>query len=190
MQKVAILGLAGDPPHNGHKAVMQLASRYVDEVWFMPCNLHKFKNPIASPEDRLKMCSLVGKTSEYEIYRKLSGYTFDIVSNITRDMPQYEFSFVIGQDNADHINTWYNWQELIKLVRFIVVPRGTTKPLKDWYLKDGHIFADGIDEQNCSSTKIRELIKKNKYEEAGAYLNPDVLQYIKDKELYVEPRYG
>lgn len=42
MQKVAILGLAGDPPHNGHKAVLQLASRYADEVWLMPCYKHKF----------------------------------------------------------------------------------------------------------------------------------------------------
>lgn len=184
MQKVAILGLAGDPPHNGHKAVMQLASRYVDEVWLMPCYLHKFKNPIASPEARLAMCSLVGKTSNYEINHKFYRYTFDIVNNLKKDMP-YDFSFVIGQDNADHINTWYNWQELIKLVRFIVVPRGNTKPLQDWYLKDGHIFADGVDEQNCSSTKIRELIKKNRYEEAGVYLDPNVLQYIKDKELYV-----
>jgi hypothetical protein len=29
------------------------------------------------------------------------------------------------------------------------------------------------------------LIKNNKYEEAGVYLDPNVLQYIKDKELYV-----
>jgi len=185
VQKVAILGLAGDPPHNGHKAVMQLASQHVDEVWLMPCYLHKFKNPIASPENRLAMCNLVGKTSNYEINHKFYGYTFDIVNNLKRDMPQYEFSFVIGQDNADHINVWYKWPELIKLVRFIVVPRGNTKPLQDWYLHNGHIFTDGIDEQNCSSTRIRELIKNNKYEEAGVYLDPNVLQYIKDKELYV-----
>jgi nicotinate-nucleotide adenylyltransferase len=183
--KIAILGLAGDPPHNGHKAVMQLAARYVDEVWLMPCYLHKFKNPIASPENRLAMCNLFGKVSDYEIIHKFCGYTFDIVNNLKKDMPQHEFSFVIGQDNADHIDTWYNWQELIKLIRFIVVPRGNVKSLKNWYWHDNHIFADNVEQQDCSSTKIRELIKNNKYEEAAVHLDPKVLRYIKDNELYV-----
>jgi nicotinate-nucleotide adenylyltransferase len=185
VQKVAILGLAGDPPHNGHKAVMELASRYVDEVWLMPCYLHKFKSPIALPEDRLTMCKLVGKTSDYEISHKSFGYTYDNLVNLKRDFPQCEFSLVIGQDNANLIHTWNKYELLIKSVRFIVISRGKSGVLNDWYLHNDHIFVKTSFLMFDSSSEIRNWIKNKQYTEAAHYLEPSVLQYIKDKELYV-----
>lgn len=182
--QIAVLGLAGDPPHEGHKSLMWLASQYVDEVWLMPCYLHKFKKPIASPEQRLAMCQMIGKTSDYEIVNRLEGYTFELVNGLRRDFPQYEFSIVIGQDNANHINHWVRWEELIGSTRFIVMPRGDRKVLKDWYLHNGHIFVNEPN-QEYSSTEIRKLIANKNFEEAAKHLDAEVLKYILENELYV-----
>lgn len=181
--KVAILGLAGDPPHNGHKSIMGVVSKFVDEVWLMPCYFHKFKKPIATPEQRLAMCRMLGKTSDYEIQHKFYGYTIDIVNSLKRDFPEHEFSIVIGQDNANSIQYWVKWQELIAGNRFIVVPRGD-RASSEWYLNAPHIFVHDFMPQEYSSTEIRRLIKAKNYTEAAAHLDPDVLKYIMENELY------
>ena len=83
--KVAILGGAFNPIHNGHIQLAQFvlnASGEFDEVWLMPANNHMYNKDMASPEHRLKMCELAAKKDarikvfDYEIAHNLKGETY------------------------------------------------------------------------------------------------------------------
>jgi nicotinate (nicotinamide) nucleotide adenylyltransferase len=88
---------------------------------------------------RLKMCELAiearreaasgVKACDYEFKHNLRAESFEIVSRlITEYSATFQFSFVIGLDNAHKIHTWSKWQDLISLLPFIVVPRVIASP--------------------------------------------------------------
>lgn len=168
---VAIMGTAADPIHNGHIAIAKFVlntSRIFDEVWLMPPYEHMTKKCVASAEHRLAMCHLVEKLDarikvfSYEIDRKLRGDTFHMVKSLLEEpcfAGMYDFSLIIGQDNANTFETWVGADVLEKMIRFVVVPRQGVKfnPDVTWYLKPPHIYlAADAPLTDISSSHIRD----------------------------------
>src|SRR5437879_924479 len=63
---------------------------------------------------------------DYEIRHRFRGETYHSIKKLlTEDIArnQCEFSFIIGQDNADDFATWSNADSLERMIRFIVLPR-------------------------------------------------------------------
>jgi nicotinate-nucleotide adenylyltransferase len=200
---VAILGGAFDPITVGHvkTADRVLATGLVDEVWFMPCFKHRFGKVMAPVEDRLNMCKLaIGidirlKLSTFEIvcanpikgWSNFSGETILVAKQLQTKLGKvHAFSFVIGMDNANTIDKWSKYEELINIVRFIVVPRKSeTRDTKvNWYLKYPHVYLEDADIPEISSTNIRMAVKQNNIEFLKNNLQPEVLQYINKNGLY------
>lgn len=196
--QIAIFGGAFDPIHNGHIQTAQYVlnnSGVIDEVWLMPPPAHMSGKKMASAEDRLNMCRLAAekdgriKVFDYEIKNKLGGETYFFFKKLLNDKElneKYEFSMIIGLDNANTFDKWVNYAELEKMARFIIVPRkGVEKdPRVKWYLKSPHIFLD--EETNiveASSTMIRRMLKDNDVE-ITKYIDPKVLHYIREHQLY------
>lgn len=197
--KIAIYGGSFDMIHNGHIEVSKFVLNSItefSEVWLTPVFSHVCGKPLSPPEHRLEMCRLAGridrriKVCDYEIKHKLSGSTYNLMNRLINDNEyneEYEFSVIIGLDNANSFNTWVDYQYLEKLVRFVVIPRRgvLADPKVDWYLKDPHIylnFESSITE--CSSTLVRALLKENKINKASELVNIDVLEYIDKNNLY------
>jgi len=83
--KVALFGGRFDPVHNGHLAIAKevLSHEDIDELWFIPDNIHQWNPIVASADDRLKMLELaignrhsersvsasVGMTNKKNIFR-------------------------------------------------------------------------------------------------------------------------
>jgi len=130
------------------------------------------------------------KIFDYEINHQLNGKTIDFVKLLKNDpkYKDYNFSMIIGQDNANTFHTWVNYDELERMMRFVVIPRaGVERDMNvDWYLKPPHIFLNpektGI--MNTSSTTIREMLKNND-PGVSEYLDPKVLNYIQVNNLYI-----
>lgn len=196
-KRIAIYGGAFNPIHNGHIQVAKFvlnASGYFDEVWLMPAYKHMYNKEMASPEDRLKMCELAAKEDarikvfDYEIRHKLAGETFRLVKELNNDKEyeNYDFYFVIGQDNANTFNKWVNYEHLEKMAKFVVVPRlGVEKdPNVNWYLNKPHIYLnnEGFNIPEMSSTEIRNKINGGDF--VLDMMNENVINYIKDKGLY------
>lgn len=209
--KVAILGGAFNPITNGHIATAQFVlntSKTFDEVWLMPCYGHMYGKKMVSAKRRLEMCRLAAsvdgriKVFDYEIKNKLSGETYQTVKLLLEEKfakEQYDFSWVIGQDNANTFDKWVNYELLERMIRFVVVPRDGIPPTKkaSWYLKEPHIHI--TDEHNIgdiSSTQVRNLLKSF-YKASGnndvffldkarEKVHKDVLEYIERNELYKE----
>lgn len=198
---VAILGGAYNPVTLGHIKIAQLvlnASKWADEVWMMPCYQHMDGKNMTSPEQRLDMLKEAVKVdgrikvSDYEIKHKLHGETYHMLNKITHDndYEHYNFAFVIGQDRADTIDTWYNSEELLKMdVSYIVVPRvGIDRdPNITWYLQQPNIYiaADGGMNYEISSSIVRDCIKTNNVSEINKYVDDNVYKYIKEKGLFI-----
>jgi len=197
---VAILGGAFDPITNGHIQLAQFvlnSSKQFEQVWLVPCFKHRYNKKMTSPIHRLAMCELGSRLDsrisvcDYEIESKFSGETFNLLTNLF-DSPlatNIDFSWIIGQDNANTFNKWYNYKELEKLVKFVVVPRkGIPVDFKmDWYLKEPHIYLkpDNNEVMEISSTEVRNMIKHQS--NSGIikkFINKKVYDYISNNNLY------
>lgn len=205
---VAILGGAFDPIHDGHLAVAKFIldfSAMFDQVWLMPCYAHLYGKKMALSKHRLNMCKLASQgdrriiTSDYEIAHKLGGETYQLIKTIMNEdfaKHKFDFSFVIGMDNALSFDKWQHFEDLERMVRFVVVPRsGYGKEIKkNWFLKPPHmLLCPEKSLPKISSTEIRRMVKcmgeNNAFSKKdefllGQNLHPDVLSYIKDHNLY------
>lgn len=167
--KVAVFGGAFDPITQGHINTAQFVlntSKKFDEVWLMPCYSHMNGKYMAPPQERLDMCRIAARidgrirVSDYEIANQLSGETYKLAKLLLNDKEyeQCNFSFIIGQDNANDFHNWVNFEELERLAPFIVVPRPGVEPDygHPWYLKPPHTYLVGERTiHEISSTKIR-----------------------------------
>jgi len=196
---VAVLGGAFDPVTDGHIA----AAKYVldacgifDEVWLMPCLCHMYAKRMEAPHHRLRMCEIAAESvggvvvSPYEIDRGLGGKTSELVRRLlAEDFPgaRYDFSFVIGMDNANSFGRWASHKDLERAARFVVVPRPGIEPGGKfrWYESPPHILVPSSDRLiQTSSTLVRSMLRKGQHDMAAEHLHPGVLDYIKEHGLY------
>jgi nicotinate-nucleotide adenylyltransferase len=196
---VAILGGSFNPVTKAHVNLAQYVlntSRVFDSVWLMPCYEHMFGKPLESPEHRLAMvrlaCQVDGRIEpcDYEIKNKLSSETYQTVKLLLEEdfaKGQYDFSWIIGMDNANTFQQWVNYEHLERMIRFVVVPREGVErdPSVDWYLKPPHIYLGDTDREigEMSSTLVRSLLE-NVIIDMDQYLDPQVYMYIQDHKLY------
>lgn len=188
IKKVAIYGTAANPIHIGHVAIVQEVAKHFDEVWLSPCYIHKFSKKLIDGQARLTMCKLALKNipnvvlSDIEIKQKWEYGTYDMLSKMKDMFNNIEFHFVIGQDNANNIKKWQHWEKLIAEFGFVVLPR-LSLPLQSWYSQAPHLYLENFKPINVNSTNIRNMIS-NSDESVQTCLHPDVLEFIKEHELY------
>lgn len=99
--RIALLGGAFNPPHNGHVAIARqiLDFGLADELWFLPSFGQSPPKEVAPPTDRLAMTRLLNvpntKVSTIEIDNKLDGETIHLLPFLPKE---HTFSFIIGAD--------------------------------------------------------------------------------------------
>jgi nicotinate-nucleotide adenylyltransferase len=191
---VALLGGAFDPIHRGHIEIAKVVLNKggFDEVWLIPNYFHLHKKNMAPSEDRLNMCQIAVskyqriKVFDYDIRNKLEGETYYSMEKLLNDpeYKSYNFSFVIGQDNANTMYKWFKYEELINMIPFVVISRTGIErdETVDWYLKPPHKFIDVVF-VGISSTEIKQMLRE-KDSDARRYLDRDVISYIKRNKLY------
>lgn len=125
--QVALLGGAFNPITVGHIQVAQFVlntSKKFDEVWITPAYGHMYGKEMASPEDRIAMCKLAAevdariKVFDFEIANQLKGETYQTVKLLKEELAykdKYDFSWIIGLDNANTFDKWVNYEHLENL---------------------------------------------------------------------------
>ncbi|NCN07694.1 hypothetical protein GW933_03290 [Candidatus Falkowbacteria bacterium] len=195
--KVAILGGAFDPPTIGHIKLAQFVlntSKTFDEVWLMPCYRHMNGKQMIDPEHRLRMCEIAArvdgriKVFDFEIKNQLAGQTYHFVKTLLDQQmakDQYDFSIIIGMDNANDFPTWVGYEELERMMRFVVVPRIGVKRNEsvNWYLRPPHIFlTEESDVPDTASTNVREWLRHQDI--MMPELDEHIFNYILAHQLY------
>ena len=197
--KVAILGGAFNPITKAHIQLSQFVLNTTgefDEVWLMPSYKHMFNKKMVSPEQRLEMCRIASqvdgriKVFDYEIKNELAGETYNLFKRLKQDEElndKYNFSMIIGIDNANSFHKWVNFEELERMVRFIVVDRkGFIRDENvNWYLEKPHIYLKNEDDvMEGSSTTVRNILSGKEDKNLNDFLDINVINYIKNNNLY------
>ncbi len=193
-KKIILFGGTFDPIHNGHLLLAQYALEFInaEKVIFIPSYMppHKLNYKINHWKHRLNMVKLAIKNnpnfvvSDFEIKKKNISYTYITIEHFSKVYKNYEMYFLIGFDSLLELNTWQNWQYIIKKVKFLVgsrmVKKDKLKKLNKEIFKKVICFDSPIIE--VSSTEIRERIKKGWI---VSYFLPDkVEKYIQKNKLY------
>lgn len=131
-RRAILLGGTFDPIHLGHLAVAEQAQAALaaDEVWVIPAGVPPHRPVTAAPEDRLAMARAAAKSRpgwrvlDLELRRRGPSYTRDTVAELACARPAVEQWFLLGADAAREIGSWHRLDDLLDIVRFVVVNRG------------------------------------------------------------------
>jgi nicotinate-nucleotide adenylyltransferase len=194
-----------NPPHLGHfEKARAILDRIPDSVIiFLPTYNNPWSKPLEKFGHRTNMIlyslddldPVIGKhlparmfISLFEhVYCEALKATVDVVKLLKRRFPDADpdrMSYLIGHDQADLMDKWSRWEELIELIPFIVVSRGGYEENKmDWYRKEPHLFLNApVEHDSLSSTQIREQLKQERF---SPYVTTSTLNYIRRNNLYV-----
>lgn len=214
--KIAILGGSFNPPHIGHLFICSyvFACADVEQVWCIPCYQHAFGKSLAAFEHRLAMCELAlsafreNAVNVLSIERDRQGtsWTIDTVRYLRKNYPDIDFTWIIGSDVLNELEQWKDFDELQRLIDFLVVPRAgslsdsstvrqacgahgngnSSSANRLNHLKQQRDALTELDIYlpNVSSTVIRERVKQA---QSIRHLVPDaIVAYISTHNLYLE----
>jgi nicotinate-nucleotide adenylyltransferase len=180
-----------NPIHTGHQQLAEylIDNKLVDEVWFVvsPCNPLKNQTDLLDEYVRLDMLMLAirnqskFKVSDIEFTMPIPSYTVDTLRQFSIQFPEYQFSLLIGSDNALVFDKWKNPFEILEKYPVYVYPR-IGFDFKDVAHKYPQMQLLKTPYFNISSTQIRESIAKKK--DVSQWLHPDVYEFIIENNLY------
>lgn len=194
--RIGILGGTFNPIHIGHLILAEEVREklLLGKIIFVPAYQppHKDNSDIASAPIRLAMVKTAIKGNKYfsvsdiEIKRDGRSYTIDTLREFKKLYPQDELYFIIGSDLLKYLDDWKDWDEIVKMVRFIVATR-PGYPLEEisTYIASRQTGAStvAIRAVDVSGFEIRKAIKE---ERSFRYLVPDsVFKYINRRKLYL-----
>lgn len=188
VMRVGIIGGSFDPAHFGHLLVARQVKEILklDEIWLMPYFRHSWDLTVASASHRFAMTKLIEEKGinvcDEELKYKEKSYTIQTVRRLKKKYPLYTFFWIVGSDILADFKRWKEHKNLIKEIRFLVVPRnGHALPSK---LPTGFELVSSPEfiTSNISSSVVRRRIMK-KLSIDGLVSKP-VLLYIQKYKLY------
>lgn len=131
--RIALYGGTFDPPHRGHLNIATRITKLfeLDRFVFLPAfhAPHKTESAAAGPFHRFAMLCLATENlprvyvSDMELRTGERRYTYDTLNEFKSKNPDDDIFFVMGADSWEEIPTWHRWEDLLKLVNFIIVSR-------------------------------------------------------------------
>jgi nicotinate-nucleotide adenylyltransferase len=185
LRRLGIYGGTFDPIHHGHLILAREAREqlHLDTVLFIPAAMSPFRNEPAAPAaDRLAMLEAAIANEPgfcidpIELQRPPPSYTVDTIELIRKRDADAELFLLIGQDNVAGLPKWHRFDELAKMVQFVVLDRvGVPAP---------HSYIVVQRKIDISATKIRNRVASHL---SIRYLVPDAVEdVIRSRGLYQE----
>jgi nicotinate-nucleotide adenylyltransferase len=182
--RIGIYGGTFDPVHHGHLILARQALEEfkLDRLVFVPAAESPFKihNHTAPAGDRLAMLRLAVASEDrfsvdpLEIERGGISYSIDTVKLFRNREPGAELFFLLGEDNAERLSEWHRFEELKKMVYFVVLSRS-----EDFQSPEYPVVQRRIE---ISATEIRNRVAN---QESITYLVPESVKgYIEKHQLY------
>ncbi len=180
-----------NPVHVGHLIIANHVAQHhaLDEVWLVvtPQNPLKNKASLLPDYQRLQLIKLaIGdnpklKASDIEFKLPQPNYTITTLAHLTQKFPTINFSIILGQDNLQSFNKWFQYEHILANYQLIIYPRPNvapsvfdTHPNVHWVTNAPHMAV--------SATAIRAALKAK---QSVAYLVPQAaLNYINEMHFY------
>jgi len=181
LKKIGIFGGSFDPIHHGHLILAReaLETLPLDRVLFIPAaqSPHKPENAPASPELRWEMltAAIAGEpafaASRLELDRPPPSYSVETVEQLRTEMSDAQFYFLVGEDNLPQLPSWHRFEELRRLVQFVVLDRSGQDVAYDYPAVRRKI--------DISATAIRKRVARG---QSIRYLVPETVERIISRE--------
>ena len=143
----------------------------------------KGRQPVVSAKQRFQMADLavtamglspMVEVLPLEVNREGNSYAIDTVTELQQIYPDTNFTLVLGSDAANNLKNWHRSDELLKMVKVLVIKR------------PGSVASDyeeiSIKALDISSTKVRDSIAKR--ENVSNFLPAKVVTFIREYGLY------
>ena len=211
-QKAPAIGIFGgtfDPVHYGHlRAATEAREKLgLKDMRLLPAGTPPHRSgTFASAEHRLAMlhlalndeCGL--RVDDREIRRQGSSFMVDTLAQIRAEYPASPLLLMVGQDAANTLDQWHQWQALFDLAHLVIMrrpdsisiyaddlesrirPRLVNSPADLMSSPAGGVLPLELTQLAISSTDIRRRIGLAK---SPRFLLPDeVIAYIRKHGLY------
>lgn len=181
---IAFFGGSFDPPHFGHDGIVKMALNTldIDKLIIMPTYISTFKNEFNAPpklryEWVKKIWGNLSKVeiSDFEINENRPVPTIESVRRMYEIYDIEKFYIIIGADHLATLEKWHNFQELCKLVTFIIAARDHISIPKELKKFDIHV--------NISSSQIRTNLEDDKIPEI---IKDEVIKFYQGKRWIKE----
>ncbi len=200
MGNIAMFGGAFNPIHKGHVhlALSMLKQYALDKVLLIPSGTppHKSAPDLAAGEHRLAMCRLAAQAHPalqadgVELIRQGKSYTADTVKELKRRYPHDRLFLIVGSDMLFTFDQWFRYEEILQNAVLLAGARNDDEYEKLCRKADalgqavpgGDVRVSDIRVMPMSSTQVRQTLYAG--EDASAFLEPEVLQYIQENSLY------
>jgi nicotinate-nucleotide adenylyltransferase len=188
VKKIGIYGGSFDPIHCGHLILGRDACEqlHLDTLYFVPARLSPFRgrSPLAGAELRLEMirAAIDGEAAfiadDCELRRPPPSYAIDTVSEIRARETDGEVHFLVGEDNLESLPQWHRFEDLAKLVRFVVLGRSGAAAAHNYETVSRKI--------DISSTEIRNRVATGR--SIRYFVPPTVEEIIRREKIYREQK--
>lgn len=187
MKKIVLYGGQFNPIHTAHMIVASEVFHELqpDEFYFLPSFMSPLKkhNNFIDVQHRLTMIQMIidelgfGDICDDEIKRGGQSYTYDTIKAFKEQHKDSELYFVIGTDQYNQLEKWYQIEYLKEMVTFVVVNRD-----KNSQNVENAMIAIQIPRVDISSTMIRQRVSEGK--SIQVLVPKSVENYIKGEGLY------
>lgn len=190
--KVGLYFGSFNPIHVGHLVLANHIVEYgdVDQVWFVvsPHNPLKEKKSLLADYHRLAMVEIAIegnpklKVTNIEFSLPQPNYTVVTLAKLKEKYPNYSFQLIMGSDNLNTFDKWYNYEQIIDNYEIIVYPRlgvDVKFPVEKYKTIT---LLDDVPIMNISSSYIRQTIKDKK--SVNYVVTERVLKYIEEMNFY------
>jgi nicotinate-nucleotide adenylyltransferase len=188
LRKIGIYGGTFDPIHHGHLILARDACEALEleKMIFVPtaASPDKLNKTATMPEIRLEMVrkAIEGETrfeaDDCELRRDPPSFTIDTVEIFQRREPGAQIFYFIGEDNVAGLTNWHRFEELQRMVQFIVLDRRDFKNTTSYPIIRRHI--------DISATEIRKRVADGR---SIRYLVPRAVEeMIAREQLYKESK--
>ena len=201
---ILVMGGSFNPPTLAHEIILGSAVNEMNASSgiFVPSSdayvrrkMNKTNPPgVTYPEAvRLKMLEAVCagnpglKVSACEFGDDGKGHTYDTLLRLKKEMPDADLWFIVGADKLRIIPKWHSAEKLLRDFGLAVLARKGTDPEKavaENAFLSAHASSfrflttpEGI--SDISSTKVRELAKTGRFDEAGKLVGPETLDLLR-----------
>ena len=196
MSKIGFYGGSFNPPTKAH---IELAKKVIkecslDKVIFVPVGDLYEKEGMAKAIHRYNMLEIASnrevnlQVSDIEIRETKNYKTIEIFEILKNEYRKEEIYFIMGADNLQKLPFWHESNKLVSDYNYIILDRGLIKTKdiienNELLKKNKKRFTiiSNIEFYDCSSTTIREQIKKGENPEN---LDDGVYNYIRENNIY------
>jgi nicotinate-nucleotide adenylyltransferase len=182
---ICLFGGTFDPVHNGHlhAARAVLTALGINEIRLVLSARPSHKDSTgASLEQRWAMLQLACAEDprlipdDREMHRQRPSFTVETLEAIRAESPDDDLVWVIGSDAFALLETWYRWQEVLKLANLIVLRRPGEFPV--------------MSEQMTAYTAAHQVDSLDGCHKGGIFMLEDAMQEVSAQGIRAEVAAG